>query len=209
LAAAFAHEIRNPLTAVYGFMQLFQKNEILEINRDEYLHVMLSELERTQLIIDDYLSLAKTQNVEKDTLDISLIVHQVINIISPLATLHNIEVKSSINNALYINANANKVKQCLINIVKNGIEAMTQGGILHINLKNNEKNILIEIIDSGIGMTADEIKRIALPFYSLKEKGTGLGTMIAYGIIKELKGEIQIKSEKGKGTCFSIILPSS
>jgi two-component system sporulation sensor kinase B len=207
LAAAFAHEIRNPLTAVYGFMQLFQKNEIPEKNKDEYMQVMLSELERTQLIIDDYLSLAKT-NVLMDKLDISLIVNQVINIISPLATLHNIEVKSSIINSLYINANANKIKQCLINIVKNGIEAMTQGGILQINIKNNDKNIIIEIIDTGIGMTAEEIKRIALPFYSLKEKGTGLGTMIAYGIIKELKGDIQIKSEKGKGTCFSIILPS-
>jgi len=208
LAAAFAHEVRNPLTAVYGFMQLFQKNEIQETNKDEFIQVMLSELERTQLIIDDYLSLAKTKNVLQVKLDISLIVHQVINIISPLATLHNIEVKSNINNSLFIHANANKIKQCLINIIKNGIEAMTQGGTLQINLKNLEKNIIIEIIDSGIGMNADEIERIALPFYSLKEKGTGLGTMIAYGIIKELNGEIQIKSKKGKGTCFSIFLPS-
>ena len=209
LAAAFAHEIRNPLTAVYGFMQLFQRNEISEINKDEYIQVMLSEIERTQLIIDDYLSLAKTKDVLQDKLDISLLVNQIINIISPLATLHNIEVKSSINNSLFIHANANKIKQCLINIIKNGIEAMTQGGTLQINLRNLEKNIIIEIIDSGIGMTAEEINRIALPFYSLKEKGTGLGTMIAYGIIKELNGEIQIKSKKGKGTCFSIILPSN
>lgn len=208
LAAAFAHEIRNPLTTVYGFMQLFHKNEIPETHKDQYLQVMLEELERTQVIIDDYLSLAKPQSDLKEALDISQIVHQVVNIISPLAALHNVEVKSSIHHSLYINANGNKIKQCLINIAKNGIESMAQGGLLQITLENREKNIIIEIIDSGIGMSPEEIKRIGLPFYSLKEKGTGLGTMIAYSIIKEVNGDVQIKSEKGKGTCFSIIIPS-
>ncbi|PUB11381.1 ATP-binding protein [Paenisporosarcina sp. OV554] len=209
LAASFAHEIRNPLTTIYGFIQLFHKNEISETHKDEYLQVTLQELERAQLIIDDYLSLGKPQNnVTKDSLDIRLIVNQVINNISPLASLHNIEIKSSINDSLSINANADKIKQCLINIIKNGIEAMANGGMLRINVKKGKNSIVIEIIDSGIGMSPNEIKRIAMPFYSLKEEGTGLGTMIAYGIIKELNGDIEIKSEKGKGTCFSIIIPS-
>lgn len=208
LAAAFAHEIRNPLTTVFGFTQLLHKNEISDTNKDEYLQVMLSELERTRHIIDDYLSLAKPQSERKDTLDTSQIIQQVINIILPLATLHNIEIKSNIQHSSYIHANVNKIKQCLLNIAKNGIESMTDGGVLQINLKNSEKIIIIEIIDSGIGMSPEEIKRIGMPFYSLKEKGTGLGTMIAYGIIKELNGDIQIKSQKGKGTCFSIMIPS-
>lgn len=209
LAASFAHEIRNPLTTIYGFIQLFHKNEISETHKDEYLQVMLQELERAQFIIDDYISLGKPQNnVIKDSIDIRLIVNQVINNISPLASLHNIEIKSSINDSLSINANADKIKQCLINIIKNGIEAMANGGMLRINVKKGKNSIVIEIIDSGIGMSPKEIKRIAMPFYSLKAEGTGLGTMIAYGIIKELNGDIEIKSEKGKGTCFSIIFPS-
>ncbi|WP_342598288.1 ATP-binding protein [Psychrobacillus sp. FSL H8-0483] len=209
LAASFAHEIRNPITTVYGFMQLFHKNEISETHKDEYIQVMLQELESTQLIIDNYLSLGKPQNnVLKDSLDISLIMNQVINNISPLAILYNIEIKSSIKDSLSINANADKIKQCLINIIKNGIEAMDSGGILRINVKKGKNSIVIEIVDSGRGMSPEEIKRIAMPFYSLKEEGTGLGTMIAYGIIKELNGDIEIKSEKGKGTCFSIIIPS-
>ena len=209
LAASFAHEIRNPLTTISGFIQLVHKNEISETHKDEYLQVILQELEKAQLIIDDYLSLGKPQNnVIKDSLDIRLIVNQVINNISPLASLHNIEIKSSINDSLSINANADKIKQCLINITKNGIEAMANGGMLQINVKKGKNSIVIEIIDSGIGMSPVEIKRIAMPFYSLKEEGTGLGTMIAYGIIKELNGDIEIKSEKGKGTCFSIIIPS-
>ncbi|WP_342542563.1 ATP-binding protein [Paenisporosarcina sp. FSL H8-0542] len=209
LAASFAHEIRNPLTTISGFIQLVHKNEISETHKDEYLQVIQQELEKAQLIINDYLSLGKPQNnVIKDSLDIRLIVNQVINNISPLASLHNIEIKSSINDSLSINANADKIKQCLINIIKNGIEAMANGGMLRINVKKRKNSIVIEIIDSGIGMSPEEVKRIAMPFYSLKEEGTGLGTMIAYSIIKELNGDIEIKSEKGKGTCFSIIIPS-
>lgn len=208
LAASFAHEIRNPLTTISGFIQLVHKNEISETHKDEYLQVILQELEKAQLIIDDYLSLGKPQNNVKDSLDIRLIINQVINNISPLASLHNIEIKSCINDSLSINANADKIKQCLINIIKNGIEAMANGGMLRINVKKGKNSIVIEIIDSGIGMSPEEVKRIAMPFYSLKEEGTGLGTMIAYGIIKELNGDIEIKSEKGKGTCFSIIIPS-
>ncbi|MEH7504476.1 ATP-binding protein [Neobacillus drentensis] len=208
MAASIAHEIRNPLTTVYGFMQLFNKKEILETYKDEYLQVMLMELEKTQLIIEDYMSLAKPQIGLKESLDISQIVQQVVNAISPMALLYNVEVKTSNKDHLYINANANKIKRCLINIAINGIEAMVHGGILQINVKKMKNNVVINIIDSGIGMSPEEIKRIAMPFYSTKEKGTGLGTMISYGIIKELNGDIEIKSEKGKETCFSIIIPS-
>ena len=166
------------------------------------------ELEKTQLIIEDYMSLVKPKICLKESLDISQIVQQVINAISPMALLHNVEIKTSNKDPLYINANADKIKRCLINIAINGIEAMVHGGILQINVKKMKNNVVINIIDSGIGMSPEEIKRIAMPFYSTKEKGTGLGTMISYGIIKELNGDIEIKSEKGKETCFSIIIPS-
>ncbi|KIV57207.1 ATP-binding protein [Aneurinibacillus migulanus] len=209
LAASIAHEIRNPLTTLYGFIQLFNKNEISETQKSEYLQVMLIELEKIQLVINDYLSLVKPQMVVKETLDIRSIVYQVIDVILPMASLHNVKVESDMIGSLYINANAVNIKRCLINIAKNGIEAMTNGGVLRINVKKIKNNIVIEIIDSGIGMSPEEINRIALPFYSTKGKGTGLGTMISYGIIKELNGDIEIKSEIGKGTRFSIIIPSS
>ncbi|MFJ7728661.1 ATP-binding protein [Neobacillus sp. NPDC097160] len=209
LAASIAHEIRNPLTTVYGFIQMLSKNEISETQKGEYVQVMLMELDKAQLVINDYLSLIKPQIVVKEVIDIRPIVHEVIDVILPLANLNNVKVESDNLYSLYINSNVVNIKRCLINIAKNGIEAMTNGGILRINVKKIKNNIVIDIIDSGIGMSPEEIKRIAMPFYSLKEKGTGLGTMISYGIIKELNGDIEIKSEKGKGTRFSIIIPSS
>ncbi|GIN85952.1 two-component sensor histidine kinase [Heyndrickxia sporothermodurans] len=209
LAASIAHEIRNPLTTVYGFMQLFKENEISESTKKEYLQIMLGELERTQLIIDDYLSLAKPQMLMKEPIDINQIIDEIVHTISPLAMVNRVEIKSDIKGSHHINTDEDKIKQCLINIAKNGIEAMTNGGILQINVRKVKNNIVIDIIDNGIGMVPEEIKRIAMPFYSLKEKGTGLGTMVSYSIIKELNGDIEIKSGKGKGTCFSIILPFS
>lgn len=208
LAASIAHEIRNPLTTVYGFMQMFSKNEISETQKDDYLQVMLMELERAQLVINDYLSLIKPQNVAREFLDIRPIVEQVIEVILPIAIQCNVKVESDNECSYYIYANTDNLKMCLINIATNGIEAMTNGGILRINVKKVKNRIVIDIIDTGIGMSSEEINRIAMPFYSIKEKGTGRGTMIAYSIVKGLNGDIEIKSEKGKGTRFSIIIPS-
>lgn len=209
LAASIAHEISNPLTSVYGFMQMFSKNEISETQKDDYLQVMLMELEKAQLVINDYLSLIKPQNVARELLDIRPIVEQVIEVILPIAIQCNVKVESDNECSHYIYANTDNLKMCLINIATNGIEAMTNGGMLRINVKKVKNHLVIDIIDTGIGMSSEEINRIAMPFYSIKEKGTGLGTMIAYSIVKGLNGDIEIKSEKGKGTRFSIIIPSS
>ncbi|MGG0184463.1 ATP-binding protein [Bacillus rhizoplanae] len=207
LAASIAHEINNPITTVYGFAQLLHRSEALKASQDNYLEIMLVELEKVQCIINNYLSLTKPQNIIRESINIKQLFHQVKNSILPLALSHNVEIKSNITNSVYINANPEKLKQCLINIAQNGIEAMQNGGVLQINIQKIKNNIVIDIIDSGIGMSSQEIKRIAMPFYSTKEKGTGLGTMVAYSIIKELNGDIEIKSKKGKGTHFSIIIP--
>jgi two-component system, sporulation sensor kinase B len=211
LAASVAHEIRNPLTVVHGFMQLFSQNQIPENKRQEYAAIMLTELDRAQSIITDYLSFAKPEAEGQERVDIQELIKQVTNIMSPLAALNNVEIYSSlsIRESAYLTANISKIKQCLINIVKNGIEAMEIGGTLRINANERNGQLIIDIIDTGSGMTPEEVNRIGFPFYSTKEKGTGLGTMVCYSIVKGLNGKINVKSEKGKGTCFSIILPLS
>ncbi|KFM95692.1 sensor histidine kinase [Bacillus clarus] len=207
LAASIAHEIHNPLTTVHGFTQLLNDNESSKISQDKYLEIMLIEMQQIQATINNYLSLTKPQNFIKEKLDINHILNQVTDTISPLALSYNVEIKHNIADSLYINADSEKLKLCLINIVQNGIEAMKNGGVLQINIQKIKDDIVIDIIDSGIGMSSQQIKRIALPFYSTTEKGTGLGTMIAYSIIKELNGDIEIESKIGKGTRFSINIP--
>ncbi|WP_088005103.1 ATP-binding protein, partial [Bacillus mycoides] len=208
LAASIAHEIHNPLTTVRGFTQLLNEDESAKMSQDKYLEIMLLEMQQIQSTINNYLSLTKPQNIIKEELDINYILNQVKDNISPLALSYNVEIKQHITtDSLYINANTEKFKICLTNIIQNGIEAMKNGGVLQINIQKIKGNIVIDIIDTGIGMSSQQIKRIALPFYSTTEKGTGLGTMIAYSIIKELNGDIEIESELGKGTHFSITIP--
>ncbi|HDR7596282.1 TPA: sensor histidine kinase [Bacillus mycoides] len=209
LAASIAHEIHNPLTTVRGFTQLLNEDESAKMSQDKYLEIMLLEMQQIQSTINNYLSLTKPQNIIKEELDINYILNQVKDNISPLALSYNVEIKQHITtDSLYINANTEKLKICLTNIIQNGIEAMKNGGVLQINIQKIKDNIVIDIIDTGIGMSSQQIKRIALPFYSTTEKGTGLGTMIAYSIIKELNGDIEVESELGKGTHFSITIPS-
>ena len=208
LAASIAHEIHNPLTTVRGFTQLLNEDESAKMSQDKYLEIMLLEMQQIQSTINNYLSLTKPQNIIKEELDINYILNQVKDNISPLALSYNVEIKTAYyTDSLYINANTEKLKICLTNIIQNGIEAMKNGGVLQINIQKIKGNIVIDIIDTGIGMSSQQIKRIALPFYSTTEKGTGLGTMIAYSTIKELNGDIDIESEQGKGTHFSITIP--
>ncbi|MED4456118.1 ATP-binding protein [Metabacillus fastidiosus] len=207
LSAAFAHEIGNPLTTVRGFLQFMMNNPISDIKKqNEYFQLMMTELTHAESILAEYLSL-KSQEDIKETLDFGQLIQEVIEISSPLATKNLVQIQSKLQSFIMIEANPLRVKKCLIEIIENGIEAMKTGGILTITLKQERKEIVIDITDTGVGMTKEEIKRLGMPFYSLKEKGTGLGTIVAFSIIKELKGDVEIRSKKGEGTCFSILIP--
>lgn len=136
LAASIAHEIHNPLTTVRGFTQLLNEDESAKMSQDKYLEIMLLEMQQIQSTINNYLSLTKPQNIIKEELDINYILNQVKDNISPLALSYNVEIKQHITtDSLYINANTEKFKICLTNIIQNGIEAMKNGGVLQINIQ--------------------------------------------------------------------------
>jgi two-component system sporulation sensor kinase B len=211
MAAAVAHEIRNPLTVVRGFIQLLGTEELDKDKKNYYQKICLEELDRAQLIISDYLSLAKPDPEIIESINVNDEISYLSNVLLTFANYNNIQiiVALSEDSPLLIVGDRYKFRQALINIGKNAIEAMNNGGILEIKTNKINDHILMVISDTGIGMTSEQIKRLGIPYYSTKEKGTGLGTMVSFGIIKKMNGKIEIKSELGRGTEYKLIFPST
>jgi len=207
LAAGIAHEIRNPLTALRGFIQLLQ-TENFENKR--YLDVMMAEIDRINFIASELLLLAKPQAHHFKRHDLYFLLHSVIKLLEPQTNMDNIRICLTLNAPIpFIYCEEKQMKQVFINLIKNGIEAMPEGGDLFISISlPNSDHVRIQFIDQGCGIPEELIPRLGEPFYSTKEKGTGLGLMVSQKIIKEHHGQLTIESEVGKGTVVSIVLPT-
>ncbi|MGG1555675.1 ATP-binding protein [Paenibacillus ferrarius] len=208
LAASVAHEIRNPMTVARGFMQMLSQSQVSEDKKRIYTHMVIEEIDRAQSIISDYLSFAKPEAEKMEELDLSTLAHKISNLITPYAAMRGIEIVFDIQADLRIKANSDKITQCLINLTKNGIEAMPDGGHLHIAGYRKDHSIILQIKDTGVGMSEEQVQRLGTPFYSTKNKGTGLGLMVSYRIIKNFGGKIDVHSQENLGTCFTISLPA-
>jgi two-component system sporulation sensor kinase B len=208
LAASVAHEVRNPLTSVRGFLQLISDDENLRSAQKNYIEIALNELDHAQSIINDFLSLAKPNTEELSAINISDEVKKTIALMTSYSNIQNITIKKNIQDSLYIKGNKSEIKQVLVNIIKNGIEAMNTGGDLTVNTFEKNGFISIEVLDSGKGMTKSQLKKLGTPFYTTKEKGTGVGLTISFQLIQVMKGKIKVESELEKGTIFTIQFPS-
>ena len=207
LAASVAHEVRNPMTTVQGFLQLMSIEPQVHSNHKNYIDISLKELNDAQSIINDYLSLAKPQTEELSSINLSAEVKNAVSLINSYSNIKGIRIESSIQDQLHMNGNRAELKQILVNIMKNGIEAMKDNGLLTVRLYSNLGEIFIEIIDTGMGMTKEQIHKVGTPFYSTKDKGTGVGLTISYQLVQSMKGKLEIESERGKGTKFTIRFP--
>lgn len=206
LAASVAHEVRNPLTVVRGFVQLLR--EETNPKNVEYIRLVLNELDRAEFIISDYLNLAKPHSETLEQLEIAHTVKDVTAIMSSYSVMNRVEISCVTEQDLFVEGNAVKLKQALMNLMKNGIESMEKGGILHVTVQSSKGYHVITIQDEGEGMTQEQIEQIGLPFYSTKEKGTGLGLLVTCRIIEAMNGTIQFESERGCGTQVTIQLPA-
>lgn len=206
LAAGVAHEIRNPLTVLKGFIQLFNQEDH---SRFPYSKIMLSEVDRIETIISDFLMLAKPQHVHFHKNCLQEIVQHTINLFETQAIMKKVQIIPNYERDLpKVECEANQLKQVFINILKNALEAMPDGGDIHVRLwRQDDNHVLIRFSDQGIGIPTGKIEKLGQPFYTTKEKGTGLGLMVSYNIIKNHKGTIQVYSEPGVGTTFDILLP--
>lgn len=181
LASSISHEVRNPLTSSRGFLQLLSESHEIPEKEKGYLALAISEIDQ--------------------------VIQQAIQIVEPMAKQFKVEIESKLDSSL-ITGNFGLLQQVIVNIMKNGIEAMSSGGVLTITCIKEQKTTLIRVKDEGVGMSQQQMNRLGEPYFSTKDlKGTGLGMMVVYRIVESMKGTIQIDSKKGMGTTIFIRLP--
>jgi two-component system sporulation sensor kinase A len=206
LAAGVAHEIRNPLTSLKGFSQLLKTK--IDVHH-EYLDIMLSELDRINFIVNEFMLLSKPQTVLFKEKNVKDILHNIVSLLETQAILGSVEIVTEIEGDIpWIRCDENQLKQVFINLIKNSLEAMPQGGQLTIQaMRQSPGHILIRIVDQGFGIPKDRLPRIGEPFFTTKENGTGLGLMVSSKIIESHQGKMNVCSEVGHGTTVEVILP--
>ncbi|WP_335467357.1 ATP-binding protein [Neobacillus drentensis] len=209
MGAAISHEIRNPLTAASGFVQLLQDDYLSRQKRKEYLAIVKEELFSAERVIQDYLTFAKPALNSLEEINVKSELRQIINILQPLANQSSVEIITDFSVIGFIKGDGQKFRQCFVNVLKNAIESMPQGGYLHVSTEYSQNDVTIKVKDTGVGMTPQQLERLGEPFYSTKGKnGTGLGMMVVYSIVRAMDGSIWVESEMGKGTTFHFEFPT-
>ncbi|MCP8969410.1 PAS domain S-box protein [Ectobacillus ponti] len=206
LSASIAHEIRNPLTSLKGFLQLMRTSA--EDSSTNYFHIMESEITRIEAITGELLLLAKPQAQQFRLESVQDIVEDVMLLLSSQALMNKVTLEADCEVLPPVQCIGNQLKQVFINLVKNSIEAMPEGGCIRITLQQYDaESICVQIQDEGCGIPAELLDKIGLPFYTTKEKGTGLGMLTTFKIVESHGGRMHIESKVGTGTKVSIYLP--
>ncbi len=200
------HELKNPLAVCSGYLEMIPTAE--ENKKEQYLSIINDEIKRSLTIINDFSSLGKIKKLEKEELDLALLFEDVQAILNPLYEENNGKITIPIEDEFYIYGDYNRLKQVLVNIIKNSLEAKNKSTInVNIRIKKIKNSYKITITDNGRGMTKNELLHIHEMFYTTKQNGSGIGVPFNKEIINLHKGNISYKSQKNKGTMVTIILP--
>ena len=212
IAAAIAHEIRNPLTAIRGFIQLL--TPYLEtVGKQEYTRIILSEIDRANDIIFEFLNASKPSAPMKSTVLVSLLLKETILLSESEAHLRGCELQCELFDPdMAVAIDVKQIKQVLLNIIKNAIDAIAEAGDgrkgrIDVSARRESGFALISIRDNGKGMNQSTLSRLFDPFFSTKESGTGLGLSVSYRIVRNHGGNVNVDSRPGEGTEFMIYLP--
>lgn len=201
LTGVFAHEIRNPMQVARGFLQLLDTPDLPASTKKHYIKLSIEELDQANDIIREFLLLGKPSTENNEDVDVGIQLERTVNLIQNYASSKNVSIETKIDVNCMINGNTQRLNQFLLNIMKNAIEAMPDGGTIVAScFFADDSYIEIRIKDEGIGMSKHEVERLGSPYYSLKESGTGLGMMVSFQIIESFAGKLHVFSEKDIGT---------
>jgi signal transduction histidine kinase len=206
MAAGITHEIRNPMAVVRGFLQLMREKSPGEL--DSYYQIVMEELDRANGIINDFLSLAQSRISDKEVVQL----HHIIEELSPLlwadANLRGQSLELSYSPSLpLLKLNVREIKQLILNLARNGMEAMDAKGVLTLETQVNGNKIELKIRDTGSGIPQDKLENLFVPFFTTKSQGTGLGLPLCLSITERHNGTIKVDSAVGKGTEFTVAFP--
>lgn len=202
MAAGMGHEVRNPLTTVRGFLQVLSK-KMESQNYKEYFQLMIQELDRANSIITEFLFLAKNKPIRLKKIDLNQIINSLRPLIEANAAISNQTFEIQSVELPFLEADEKEIRQLIINLARNAIEAMDNGGHLLIKTSYTEDEVILSVHDTGTGMDSEILENLGTPFISTKENGTGLGLAMCYSIALRNHAAIQVQSTP-KGTTFSV-----
>lgn len=206
LASGMAHEIRNPLTTIKGFLQLSKAGQF---NIEPWYELIMDEINRMSMLTAEFLQFSKPHVSQYRVHSIGQCIQRVISLLdSEVSRLGHQIVFEPADEPLNMLMDQDKMLQLLLNLVKNALEAMPEQGVVTIRLYSSEEGLaVIEVADTGMGIPEKDLDKIFVPFYTTKDSGTGLGLSICHKIVQDHEGRIEVESEAAKGTKFTITLP--
>jgi len=206
VGAKVAHELKNPLASIKGLCQLVARSPESE-RTQERLAVVASEISRMETILNDYLSFSRPlEDLRPESLDVSAIARDVLDVLAGRADQAGVALTLD-GGAGSVQGDGRRLKEALINLVANAIEATPSGGTVALRLRNGSNAVVLEVRDTGRGISPEDLERIGTPFFTTRAKGTGLGVVLAQGVITQHGGTLAYASTLGHGTTATITLP--
>jgi two-component system sensor histidine kinase PilS (NtrC family) len=210
MAASIAHEIRNPLAAMRGSIQMLRADMEGRSSQTELMEIILRESDRLNRIISDFLSYARPRSIIQSKVDVGELLKQTFTLLGHSAEISEKQVIEAEvpDSPVLIDADSEQLQQVFWNLARNALQAMPTGGTLRATVeKHAQTRLRIAFSDTGRGMSPEQVEHLFEPFSSTTG-GTGLGLSIVYQIIRDHGGTINVRSRKGQGTTITIELPS-
>ena len=210
LAAGIAHEVNTPITGISSYTQMLLKETPESDRRKRVLEKIEKQTFRAAEIVNGLLNFARMNGSEFKALDVNNLIHESLSLLEHQLRQNHIQIESEYDRSLpHVYGNGGKLQQVFINLFLNARDAMPSGGALSVKTGMNDSMVMVDIWDTGVGISQENIKRIYDPFFTTKTtgKGTGLGLAVTYGILQEHGGRIFVDSSPGTGTHFKIKLP--
>jgi signal transduction histidine kinase len=209
LSAGLAHEIRNPLGAIRGAVEILQKDNLPAERRKEFSEIVLRETRRLNDLVQHILDFARPRKAELKRAGVVEVIHSVLPLIRDKASKASVRILSELPSGLpEVELDLAMMQQVLLNLMVNAIEAMPKGGDVRVRAFEHDDRLSVEIVDQGSGIEDSDLEKIFDPFYTTKKNGTGLGLSIAHQLVEQQGGRLSVFKNRGAGMTFSITFPA-